>query len=70
MEDPNNTRHNRGFCFVRFNTHSSALQALNKINEPGFTLGESKSRVQANWADTQLDFEGDEGINVKIIKIE
>lgn len=53
---------NRGYLFVRFDNHQNALKALNRINKEEFLLGGYK--IQANWADTQNNFDEDEGINV------
>lgn len=58
---------NRGYLFVRFDNHQNALKALNRINKEEFLLGGYK--IQANWADTQNNFDEDEGINVLYIYI-
>lgn len=62
IADPKTHGLNRGYFFVRFNSHQNALKALQRINKEEFLLGGMK--IQANWADTQNNFEEDDGINV------
>lgn len=62
LPDAKNKELNRGYLFVRFDNHQNALKALNRINKEDFLLGGYK--IQANWADTQNNFDEDEGINV------
>lgn len=65
VSDADSKEKNRGYCFIRFEDHQSAVNALARISKDEFLLGGQK--IKPNWADTQSDFDASDGVNVFIL---